>query len=118
VIGALDGLGRRAWFADAFVLLVCGGIVGAAALLTPGPDVVSLFGVDIPVVCGFRRFTGWPCPGCGLTRSFVYAAHGQLAASFGAHVLGPVCFALVASQVPWRSWRLYTVAARGARSAG
>jgi hypothetical protein len=89
------------------VLAVCGGIVFAAVLLTPGTDVVSLFGVDIPVVCGFRRLTGWPCPGCGLTRSFVFAAHGQIGAAFGAHLLGPLLFGVVASQVPWRLWRLF-----------
>jgi hypothetical protein len=80
--------------------------VAAALVLTPGPDVVSLFGHDIPIVCGFRRLTGWPCPGCGLTRSFVFAAHGRIGAAFQAHFLGPLLFGVVASQVPWRLWRL------------
>jgi hypothetical protein len=112
VIRALEALGNRPWFADAFLLAVCGAVVLAAVVLTPGADAVSWFGVEIPVVCGFRRFTGWPCPGCGLTRSFVFMAHGQLLAAFRVHALGPLLFAVVASQVPWRLYRVAATAAR------
>jgi hypothetical protein len=38
--------------------------------------------------CSFRRFTGWPCPTCGLTTSFSHAAHGDWGAALRAHVLG------------------------------
>ncbi|MBB4136022.1 DUF2752 domain-containing protein [Gordonia humi] len=54
---------------------------------------------DGPVLCPFRRLTGLPCPGCGLTRSFVYTMHGDLPAAFAAHAFGPplVAFSLVAA---------------------
>jgi hypothetical protein len=43
-----------------------------------------------PILCPFRLVTGLPCPGCGLTRSWVYLFHGQLAESLYYHPLGPI----------------------------
>ena len=45
-----------------------------------------------PVVCLFRRITGHPCPGCGLTRSFVAMADLRLGEAFAHHVFGPLVF--------------------------
>lgn len=42
----------------------------------------------LPSLCMFRNITGLPCPGCGLTRSFVSAAHGDLALSLHFHRFG------------------------------
>ena len=86
-------------------------LVVAAALLdvTPARDGVTLLGWRLPEACGLKRATGWPCPGCGLTRSVILAAHGQLEA-FRLHAVGPILFVLAALQVPYRAWRL----ARGA----
>lgn len=47
-----------------------------------------------PTLCAVRAVTGVPCPGCGLTRSFVAAAHGDLGAAFAFHPFGPVLLAL------------------------
>ncbi|MFT4126645.1 MAG: DUF2752 domain-containing protein [Gordonia sp. (in: high G+C Gram-positive bacteria)] len=56
--------------------------VAAAALLPPA-------GIENgPIVCPFRLLTGLPCPGCGLTRSWVYAMHGDWSQSFAAHPFG------------------------------
>lgn len=40
---------------------------------------VALLRLDrIPyTICTFLRLTGYPCPSCGLTRSFIAMAHGQ-----------------------------------------
>jgi hypothetical protein len=43
-----------------------------------------------PTMCPFRLVTGLPCPGCGLTRSWVYLMHGQLGQSLYYHPLGPI----------------------------
>lgn len=48
-----------------------------------------------PVLCPFRLATGLPCPGCGLTRSWVAAAHGNLATAFADNVFGPVSLVAV-----------------------
>jgi len=58
-----------------------------------------------PVLCAFRRATGFPCPSCGLTRSWTAVAHGRLGHGFRMHPLGPPAFvaALALSLVP-RRW--------------
>lgn len=94
------------WHLDALVLAGAVGIVLLAALMTPSDAALALFGFEIPTVCTIRRLTGVACPGCGLTRSFVYLAHGALLPAFRMNVLGPPLFALVAGQIPWRVWRL------------
>jgi hypothetical protein len=41
-----------------------------------------------PVMCPFRLATGLPCPGCGLTRSWVYIAHGDFGDAVRANPFG------------------------------
>lgn len=48
--------------------------------------------VNIP--CLFKTITHLPCPACGLTRSFVQTAHGNIARAFDFHLLGPLLFGL------------------------
>jgi hypothetical protein len=45
-----------------------------------------------PVICPFRRFTGLPCPGCGMTRSLSLAAHWHFGEAAHLHPLGPVLY--------------------------
>ena len=76
------------------VLALCLGLIGAALVLGPAGSSdqagggVTLAGHHLPEVCAFKRVTGLPCPGCGLTRSWVAAVHGDLAASLAFHRLG------------------------------
>jgi hypothetical protein len=48
-------------------------------------------------LCPFKMLTGFPCPGCGITKSLVYFYEGDLYKSMYYHVLGPfvVLFCLV-----------------------
>lgn len=39
--------------------------------------------------CPFKMLTGFPCPGCGITKSLVYFYQGDLYKSLSYHVLGP-----------------------------
>ncbi len=62
--------------------------IATAALLSPAR-------VDQgPVLCPFRRLTGLPCPGCGLTRSWVDLMHGHVVDAMAVHPFGAVTLAL------------------------
>lgn len=48
-------------------------------------------------LCPFKMLTGFPCPGCGITKSLVYFYQGDLTKSLHYHILGPfvVLFCLI-----------------------
>lgn len=70
------------------------GVTGVAALL------VARF---VPVArlpfwhCVIREHTGWPCPGCGLTRALDGLAHGRFGFAFGSNPLGALGGCLLAA---------------------
>lgn len=43
--------------------------------------------------CPFKMLTGFPCPGCGITKSLVYFYQGDLYKSISYHILGPFVIA-------------------------
>lgn len=61
---------------------------------------------SLPPMCGSRAMFGIECPGCGLTRSFVALAHGDLAESIRLHRVGWVLAAAVVLQIPYRIYAL------------
>jgi len=69
--------------------VLCGAVIALSALL-PSPQNGAILG--LPSLCPFYNLSGLPCPGCGLTRAFVCCAHGQLAAAWEWHPLGPFLF--------------------------
>jgi uncharacterized membrane protein len=44
-------------------------------------------------LCPFKMLTGFPCPGCGITKSLVYFYEGDLYKSVSYHILGPFVIA-------------------------
>ena len=68
-----------------------GGVAGIGAAFLLSPEHIE----DGPVICPFRALTGLPCPGCGLTRSWVYAAHGWWQESFASNAFGLLLVAAV-----------------------
>lgn len=77
-------------------------LVAVAALLRPTPpgaeSGLTVAGLRVPEVCALYRTTGIPCPGCGLTRSWVSAVHGDLGASLAHHSLGWLVLLYVLAQ--------------------
>jgi len=65
----------------------------------PGDSRVRVGGAAIPNICMFRAYTGLPCPGCGLTRSLIAAAHGEIGLSFSFHRLGLFTLAYILLQL-------------------
>ncbi len=85
-----------------------GGIATIAAVtlvvaraLTPSP---AGFGthqqLGLPP-CTFLHWTGFPCPSCGLTTCFAFAAHGEFIAAFIAQPFGVLLFLLTVLAVPF-----------------
>lgn len=91
---------RVEWFGHAVVLGVCAGMIVAGLVFSPAASdrPVRLAGVALPEVCLLKGTTGIPCPGCGLTHSFVALLHGDLSASLHAHRLGWLVLLYVALQ--------------------
>jgi len=56
----------------------------------------------LPHTCMSRILFGYSCPGCGLTRSFVYLAHGDWESSLTMHRLGWLLFLVAVLQIPYR----------------
>jgi Protein of unknown function (DUF2752) len=56
----------------------------------------------LPGMCFSRTWLGIECPGCGLTRSFIALAHGDLSASLAYHRVGWVLALAVLLQFPYR----------------
>ncbi len=69
----------------AFVLAGLSAVFLASMLFKPPAG-------DYFTVCGFKNFTGLPCPGCGLTHSFCALGKGDFTAAFGFNLLGPALF--------------------------
>jgi len=67
-------------------------ILGAIVLSPPETQsgAITLGPMSLPQVCTFKRITGLPCPGCGLTRSITAALHGNIPLSLKLHKLGLV----------------------------
>ena len=53
------------------------------------------------ILCPFRALTGYPCPGCGMTRAFSAIAHGEPLSAVIYNPLSPVLF--VAALLVWAS---------------
>ena len=84
-------------------------ILSAVLLQVRGDEQVFLPGIGLPLpgTCTFKQFVGADCPGCGLTRCFVSMGHGQLQQAWHFHPVGIVFFAIVASQIPFRTMQLW-----------
>ncbi len=96
----------------AAILLVSVAVLALSMMLSSSGQtkvVIPLLDVPMPELCTWNRFTGWDCPGCGLTRSFVCLGHGQLIRAFTFNPVGPILFLLMVAQIPYRSAQLVRI---------
>ncbi|MBP4141042.1 DUF2752 domain-containing protein [Flavobacterium sp. I-SCBP12n] len=88
------------------------GIVGAILVLVI-PFLLMLFNADNHLetdqsLCPFKMATGFPCPGCGITKSLVYLYQGDFYKSISYHVLGPFVIAFCLLSVAVLSLEIIT----------
>ena len=79
-----------------FLALVCAAALAAGVLLVPSPTGTGTHRVLGLPECGMLKMTGKPCPTCGVTTSFVLAAHGRFAEAVVNQPFGFALFWLVA----------------------
>ena len=95
-----------------WMLLVSAAVLLAAFLLRVRSDqrveLVILPNLPLPELCQSRIVFGVDCPGCGLTRSFVYLAAGEIEASLAVNPVGWLFAAVVMLQIPYRLWAVCT----------
>ena len=60
----------------------------------------------LPHLCASRSVFNAECPGCGLTRSFIYFFRGDLQTSLGLHRLGWLLALATVGQLPYRAYLL------------
>jgi len=92
------------------VLGVSAGVLLLALVLQVGDPAqvkVPLLQTPLPDACSYKRLTGHDCPGCGLTRCFISAAHGQWRRAWRFNPAGLYFFALVVGQIPYRAMQLW-----------
>jgi hypothetical protein len=59
-------------------------------------------------LCPFKLLTGFPCPGCGITKSLVYFYEGDMYKSLYYHILGPFVIAFCVATIAVLSTELIT----------
>ncbi len=98
-----DLVGQGDWTSFVTWLVLFSGplaVLITAATLTPssaGHGTHTQLGLP---PCGFLVYTGYPCPGCGLTTSFAHMIRLDLFGAFGANPFGILLFLCTALMVP------------------
>ena len=94
------------------ILVLCSAIVILSMVLSvrSGTRVLlPIVGTPLPELCMMKRWTGVGCPGCGMTRCFISLGHGDLAAAWSYNPAGLWFFAIVLSQIPYRTIQLWRI---------
>jgi hypothetical protein len=87
------------------LVLSAGVLIAALALEVRNESEIVASGVDlaVPAACYWQRLLKTDCPGCGMTRSIVSMASGDVRAAWGFNAAGPLLFLVLLYQVPYRA---------------
>ncbi|HEY4490598.1 MAG TPA: DUF2752 domain-containing protein [Acidobacteriota bacterium] len=80
--------------------LFFGGAVFVLMVADTNGQYVNLWGHPLPALCFFQRFVGFDCPGCGITRSLIFAFDGRFTQSYFQHLWGLPLALLLLMQIP------------------
>jgi hypothetical protein len=94
------------------LLTICSAVISLALVLSVRAQtqvVLPVLGSPLPELCMMRRYTGVGCPGCGMTRCFISLAHGDWRGAMQYNFAGPLLFAMMAFQIPFRTVQLWRI---------
>jgi hypothetical protein len=91
---ATSATGRR--LIGAATAVGAAAVLGLAAWLEPSPAGLGTHSQLAMPPCGWIAMADVPCPTCGMTTAFAYAADGNLLAALGAQPMGAVLALAVA----------------------
>ena len=95
-----DAFTRQDTFGYVAIAALSAVTLGIARALTPSPAGYGTHQqLGLPP-CTFLHWTGFPCPSCGLTTCFAYAAHGHFVAALITQPFGLLAFALTVLALP------------------
>lgn len=84
-------------------LLILTAILGAAFFSNPDK---GFFLPSTVYFCPLKKYTGYSCAGCGMTRGFIYSAHGRISDAFKVNLFAFPFFMLLFLrfvQLIWKS---------------
>ena len=91
-------------------------VIGATFLLrSEGQESVFFLGAKqaMPELCASKRIFDLPCPGCGLTRSFISISHGQFARAWNFNPVSFLLYPFIFVQIPWHAMQYWLIRKRG-----
>ncbi|MBW8014959.1 MAG: DUF2752 domain-containing protein [Planctomycetes bacterium] len=91
------------------ILSLCVAAIAASYAFTLNDIGAYFFGFKWSIHCFFNHTFGTKCEYCRMICSVTSMAHGQFARAFNFHPLGPILFALIAFQIPYRIWALIKI---------
>jgi len=77
------------------LLFLAGVLALAATPADAGSHRLSL--TQLVPLCLFKQLTGLPCPGCGMTRSLIHLAHGDVCVALALNPVGLLLFPALAA---------------------
>ena len=92
-----DSRRRYDWGTVALDIVLAGGALVALVVSV----VFSPEGLPALSVCPFRRWTGLPCAGCGITRAFCAIGHGEFGSAWDYNPFGFLFYAATVALLFW-----------------
>ncbi len=99
---------QRSWHLVVLILSTLTLLLSASLQVVPGGRVAFRWWPEVvlPETCMAKVLSGLNCPGCGLTRSFVFLTHGQFVEAITINRAGLLLYGLLLLQFPYRCWML------------
>lgn len=95
------------WFFHLILLLLCFIPVILSVVMTTN-GVTSLLGSrQFNNICIFKMATGYKCPACGMTRSFIYMGHLDFINALKLNFAAALLFLFCIFQIPYRLARIF-----------